>query len=192
MEGLKQFPCSLCEKICKSKGGLTNHTRRKHAEAIVGKETASKSDVRQPSTIGNEAIKDIVEEIKKKVRDTNLYGKDTLDEVEKLQPSGSFYNDLAKLYKRFAKNLNQDKFLEKFYGIMHTNWKGYFPATKDGKYAFVMLIHLPEKLVRYYKERNLDGDSEVCKPVFKISTMPLFNILLSYNARRFNTLPSTE
>ncbi|CAB3998350.1 Hypothetical predicted protein [Paramuricea clavata] len=25
VEGNKQFPCDFCEKICKSKGGLTKH-----------------------------------------------------------------------------------------------------------------------------------------------------------------------
>jgi hypothetical protein len=28
----KSFPCGLCSKICKSKGGLTLHTRAKHGE----------------------------------------------------------------------------------------------------------------------------------------------------------------
>ena len=93
---------------------------------LLGKKLLWNPTNKQPSTIGNEAIKDIVEEIQKKVRDTNLYGKDTLDEVEKLEPLESFYNDLAKLYKRFAKNLNQDKFLEKFYGIIHTKRKWEF------------------------------------------------------------------
>jgi hypothetical protein len=28
----KSFPCGLCSKICKSKGGLTLHTMAKHGE----------------------------------------------------------------------------------------------------------------------------------------------------------------
>lgn len=30
IEGKKSFPCDKCEKVCKSKGGLTRHTNSKH------------------------------------------------------------------------------------------------------------------------------------------------------------------
>ena len=32
IDGKKSFPCTLCEKVCKSKGGLTRHTNSKHSE----------------------------------------------------------------------------------------------------------------------------------------------------------------
>ena len=34
MEGKKQFPCGICKKVCKSKGGLTKHQQSKHAEQL--------------------------------------------------------------------------------------------------------------------------------------------------------------
>ena len=30
IHGEKSFPCAKCEKVCKSKGGLTRHTNAKH------------------------------------------------------------------------------------------------------------------------------------------------------------------
>ena len=30
IEGQKEFPCTNCDKICKSKGGLTRHSNSKH------------------------------------------------------------------------------------------------------------------------------------------------------------------
>ena len=32
IKGKKSFPCDKCDKICKSKGGLTRHKNSKHAE----------------------------------------------------------------------------------------------------------------------------------------------------------------
>ena len=32
IEGKKSFPCSECEKVCKSKGGLTKHMNSKHRD----------------------------------------------------------------------------------------------------------------------------------------------------------------
>jgi uncharacterized C2H2 Zn-finger protein len=36
IDGEKSFPCSLCDKVCKSKGGLTRHTNSKHSEGSSG------------------------------------------------------------------------------------------------------------------------------------------------------------
>ena len=30
LEGLKQYPCEYCSKVCKSKGGRTKHIRSKY------------------------------------------------------------------------------------------------------------------------------------------------------------------
>ena len=30
IEGQKEFPCTKCDQICKSKGGLTRHSNSKH------------------------------------------------------------------------------------------------------------------------------------------------------------------
>ena len=39
IEGKNSFPCSKCNKICKSKGGLTKHTDSKHRGDIGSPET---------------------------------------------------------------------------------------------------------------------------------------------------------
>ena len=32
IDGERVFPCSQCDKVCKSKGGLTTHTRSRHPD----------------------------------------------------------------------------------------------------------------------------------------------------------------
>ena len=34
IHGEKSFPCTLCDKLCKSKGGLTRHTNSKHSIVV--------------------------------------------------------------------------------------------------------------------------------------------------------------
>ena len=34
IHGEKSFPCTLCDKLCKSKGGLTRHTNSKHSTVV--------------------------------------------------------------------------------------------------------------------------------------------------------------
>ena len=36
IDGEMSFPCTLCDKVCKSKGGLSRHTNSKHSEASSG------------------------------------------------------------------------------------------------------------------------------------------------------------
>ena len=149
MEGLKQFPCPHCEKICKSKGGLTNHIQRMHANE--GK--ANESGVKIP-VLTSEAVDNMLADIRSKLHESQLYDENTLAEVDKLRPSSSFYEEAIKLFMDFGKNLSQDKLLEKFYGKMYSEWKTFFPSSMDTKYVFLVLIHLPEKLVNFYKQNT--------------------------------------
>ena len=34
IHGEKSFPCTLCDKLCESKGGLTRHTNSKHSTVV--------------------------------------------------------------------------------------------------------------------------------------------------------------
>ena len=39
IDGEMNFPCTSCDKVCKSKGALTRHTNSKHSEASLGCDT---------------------------------------------------------------------------------------------------------------------------------------------------------
>ena len=62
----KSFPCGLCSKVCKSKGGLTLHTRAKH-----GEKTAVTKSV---SPLTSKVVSEIVDKATKSVVDSKLYG----------------------------------------------------------------------------------------------------------------------
>ena len=41
IEGKKSFPCFKCEKLCKSKGGLTKHMNSKHRDMVTSFDSPS-------------------------------------------------------------------------------------------------------------------------------------------------------
>ena len=61
----KSFPCGLCSKVRKSKGGLTLHTRAKH-----GEKTAVTKSV---SPLTSKVVSEIVDKATKSVVDSKLY-----------------------------------------------------------------------------------------------------------------------
>ena len=66
IEGKKSFPCPNCDKICKSKGGLTKHTNAKHCDTSA--ELPTESDMTLENLAG------IIEKIKTGLVSDDLYG----------------------------------------------------------------------------------------------------------------------
>ena len=65
IDGERVFPCSQCEKVCKSKGGLTRHTRSRHPDGKQDKTRAA---------LTKEAVASIIELIKVKLIWNRNYG----------------------------------------------------------------------------------------------------------------------
>lgn len=158
VEGLKQFACIHCEKICKSKGGLTNHVRRMHA--VCG-QTLGDSGLPIIPNLTSEAVDNMLANIRRNLRESQLYDDEILAEVDKLQPSPAFYESIGKLFVSFGKNLSQDKLLQTFYGKIYSEWKAFFPSSGNCKYVSLALIHLPEMLVKLYKQETSVGEPKV-------------------------------
>ena len=83
-------------------------------------------------------------------------------EIFKLKPSDSFVNFINQLLTKFKRKRNQDKLLKEFYGGTNSNWKEYFHPCKEKKVVFLMLIHLPERLIGF-----LEQDDKVAPEVIK-------------------------
>ena len=64
-----------------------------------------------------------------------------------LSPSDAFVNEVNNLLSIFKIKRNHDKFMQHFYSVTRKNWEEYFPS-QDQKIVFLMLIHLPERLVK--------------------------------------------
>ena len=106
--------------------------------------------------------------------DEKLYKEEHTSEVFKLQPSDSFVSFINQLLLKFNRKKNQDKFLKEFYGKTNSNWKEYFHPYGEKKIVFLMLIHLPERLIGFLKIKQDDqgqGISEVQLIVVKIQKL---------------------
>ena len=101
VEGNKQFPCTFCDKVCKSKGGRTRHQRSKHADEL-GESSLS------PTFSANftaEPIKSIIRDIGKCLADERLYLPELVQKIFKLEPSVSFVTFLNDVFGKFKKKI---------------------------------------------------------------------------------------
>ena len=160
VEGKKQFPCSICDKVCKSKGGLTKHQRSKHVEQLGECSSSSKLDT---NLISMERVCSIIRDIGRHLVDEKLYKEERTAEIFKLHPSESFVSFVNQSLLKFKRRRNQDKFLREFYGNSYANWTEYFHPYGEQKIVFLMLIHLPQRLIGFLEEGQDDQEiSKVC------------------------------
>ena len=68
IDGLMVYPCNMCEKICKSKGGLTKHKNSKHVDDNVSTSEGSNAP------LDKDTVNSIVDTIKQTIIDEKLYG----------------------------------------------------------------------------------------------------------------------
>ncbi|KAK2567858.1 hypothetical protein P5673_007742 [Acropora cervicornis] len=149
LEGLKQYPCTCCSKVCISKGGLTRHTRSKHL-TVESKTTTSKSKHESkkqiPTYVSEESVLTLIQEIGKYLKDEKIYPLKQDDEFT-LKPTQSFLQDVNALLHKFYRKKDRDKFMKEFFGKMYGSWKYYFHSCNDHKAVFLMLVNLPERLL---------------------------------------------
>ena len=184
LEGLKEYPCEYCSKVCKSKGGRTKHTRRKHSQSHVeaGKaEGESKIEKKQiPSFATQEKVLSLFREIGKGLTDENIYPSKQVAAVLALHPSKSFIQDVNALLHKFHRKKDRDKFMQQYYGKMYASWKEYFHPCEDQKVVFLMLINLPERLIIIPTQDSSQVASEdgVRKPDKLLYILSIFNYWL--------------
>ena len=82
IEGQKEFPCTKCDKICKSKhskGGLTRHSNSKHRGESVD------SGSRVNTGLCQATMASIVETIKNNIVQENIYGDEINTSIKRYQ-----------------------------------------------------------------------------------------------------------
>lgn len=124
--------------MCKSKGGLTRHTRSKHP------------DDKQDNTCAafKEALASIIESIKVKLKEDNLYGTEIMASLATVSSTDALFDALQPLYTTFCRKYNQDKLLECFYGLIPRSCD--LLNCDNYKVANLVFIHIPEHLVEFY------------------------------------------
>lgn len=145
IDGEKSFPCSQCEKICKSKGGLTRHTNSKHCDSELGEDGQA---VVEGVALCEETVSSFVETIKASIKEQNLYGKAINTGLAAASSTPVLFTSLLPLYKAFCRKKNQDVLLESFYGLIPRSCE--LLCCKDFRVANLIMIHLPEHLIGFY------------------------------------------
>ncbi|CAB4036894.1 Hypothetical predicted protein, partial [Paramuricea clavata] len=97
-------------------------------------------------------VKELIGDIGKHLTDEKLYKKEDIAEVLNLQPTDSFVKFLNSILSKFKNRKNHNKLLQQFYGKTNAYWEEYFHPCKAQKIVFLMLIHLPERLVAFLED----------------------------------------
>ena len=142
----KSFPCAKCEKVCKSKGGLTRHTNAKHNE-ITAEQESLELNLFCPDTVAS-----VVESIKSHIFREKLYGSDMNDSIKAASSSQALFNALFLLYAKFCRKKSQDQLVESFFALMPQSTR--LLNCEDYKAANLIMVHIPEHLVGFY---NING-----------------------------------
>lgn len=155
---MKYFACSQCDKVCKSKGGLTRHKKSKHLLDLEGEQLETRV------ALCEDTVASFMESIKQRIREENFYGTEINVCLNAVSSTVALLNALLPLYKTFCCKKNQDKLLESFYGLIPRSCE--LLNCQDYKVANLIMIHLPEHLIVFYNTSQTTGkDSSTAKPL---------------------------
>ena len=168
----KSYPCGLSSKVCKSKGGLTLHSRAKHGEKTVVTKTISPLTSKVVNEITGKAAKSVIE--------SKLYGESMSTLLAEADPKQSedLVKHLATLYDQYCEKLDRDKLLKNFYKLMPVSGKMFVTKSKNmtvPAYNLIM-IQIPDLLVGFYKRGNVKEKLPDIKPIEKSEFGSLFYI----------------
>jgi hypothetical protein len=110
IDGAKSFPCSLCNNVCKSKGGLTQHTNSKHSEGSSGSHPSD-------ANLCKDDVDSFVKAIKGTIFEEKLYGSEIISALDTVSFTEPLFPALLPIYQTFCRK-NEDKLLELFYGLI--------------------------------------------------------------------------
>ena len=159
----KKYPCGLCSLVCKSKGGLTLHTRAKHAD--------NAPVVKSVLPIDSDVVCEMVSKAAGSIVNSELYGEPmaNLITTADFKPSEHLVKMMKNLYAEYCERLDRDKLLKNFYKLIHDSSK-MFTTKSDKMYTAaynLVVIHLPDLLVGFYKRGNIKEKLPNVKPIEK-------------------------
>lgn len=142
--GEKRFPCENCDKICKSKAGLTRHINAKHGS----KDTA---DEHIPS-LTKDKLMSILDEVKAKVTKEGYWDTEITSDLAKVTSNDNLYEAVSPIYQRFCKKRNQDDFLVDFYELIPKS--SALLKCENQPLCSLVMISIPDHLVALFKSTS--------------------------------------
>ena len=183
----KTFPCGLCSKICKSKGGLTLHTRAKHCEKTPV--------IKSVSPMTSDVVREIVCKAAQSVIKSKLYGEKITKLISEadLKPSDLLVSSLSTLYDGYCEKLDRDKLLKNFYKLIPESAKMFQTTSKEmNAPAYnLLMIHIPDLVVGFYKRGNVKEKLPVIKPIEQSEFGPLSYVAGYIIAKMFRKSKAT-
>ena len=147
--GENQFPCDSCDKVCKSKGGLTRHVNSKHRDKGC---KASNLDI---PALTNDGLCSIVNKIKLNIRNECYWDQQITSDLANIASNDSLFDAVQPIYQRFCIKRNQDKFLTEFYELIPTS-SGILNCGNQPLCSLVM-ISMTDHLVALFKsDHNIE------------------------------------
>ena len=182
----KTFPCGLCSKICKSKGGLNLHTRAKHGEKTLV--------IKSVSPMTSDVVREIVCKPQSAIK-SKLYGEKITKLISKadLKPSDLLVSSLSSLYDGYCEKLDRDKLLKNFYKLIPESAKMFQTTSKEMNAPpyNLLMIHIPDLVVGFYKRGNVKEKLLVIKPIEQSEFGPLSYVAGYIIAKMFRKSKAT-
>ena len=116
MAGEKAFPCINCDKICKSKAGLTRHVNAKHGDKANAKVNEALSS--SIALLTEEELASTLVKIKAKITKDGFWDSEMTANLLKVNSTKTLFNHILPIYERFCRKRNQDTFLMDFYELI--------------------------------------------------------------------------
>lgn len=146
ISGEKAFPCASCEKICKSKGGLTRHINSKHKNKTAHENKNADASV---AKLTKEELSSIVEKIKAKITKDGFWDDEMTAKMASVKSNDSLYNHIQPIYERFCYKRNQDRFLMEFYELIPKSCG--ILKCQNQQLCSLIMISIPDYLVSLFK-----------------------------------------
>ena len=144
--GENQFSCESCDKVCKSKGGLTRHVNSKH------RDKGCHLDI---PALTKDGLCSIVNKIKLNITNEGYWDQQITSDLKKIASNDSLFDAVQPIYQRFCIKRNQDKFLTEFYELIPTSSK--ILNCENQPLCSLVMISMTDHLVALFKsDHNIE------------------------------------
>lgn len=151
--GEKRFSCESCDKICKSKAGLTRHVYAKHRSKDASNENA-------PSLTKDKLVT-IVNKVKAKVTKEDYWDTKITSDLAKITSNDNLYKAILPIYERFCRKRNQDNFLMEFYELIPESIA--LLKCENQPLCSLIMISIPDHLVALFKSSSGNPEQNVAE-----------------------------